>query len=939
MLNYTQGPTTRERIDATELQSLLATGTLLLDDRRRRPLYFDGRFLTARDLTRDQNYVLTRQADLSRTGSTGIVQGLMVTRAVDQGATVVRLSPGHGITPGGELVLVPEATSVDLADVAQIQRLNTRFGLSQIPQAPPRSRTGLFVLALRLVEFTANAIAAYPTRIDGDRSLNDGDIIEATAITLIPFPDSGTEAELDRRRSQIARQIFVEAAAPGMPSNVLPLAMVALERGSIVRWVDPFLVRREVGTETDTVLTLGMAPAVLREAHLMQYEQQLQDVLEQRGNQTFAATDYFDALPPAGPLPVGAINSADFTQTYFPPEMDVELSVIPVDELPLLLEESLLLPPIDLTVEAEALESTAVVVLIPAVRSQIAQLRNQLTSIARPLLASTIGLLARRKPLEVLQGLARDRANRLDRFTGSPIVLPTPTPESIEDAAWRNQLAQVANAGGLLWYVRRRNLTALASESGFSFAVGGGSEDDVADEAVTQLIAENPEAFEIVSNNLDLFNQLRLNPDVLGMLRDNADSIRPLIEDPEQLERLLANPEVLAMVQANPAAFNQVTQNPAVFEEIQGNLPIFREIANNPEVFQLIQARPDLFQSIAENPEVFEQILENPRVFERITEDPDIFERIRDNPNSFDQIRTNPQIFERIRANPDTFERIRVNPVVFDSIRDNPTVFDQIRTNPGAFDRVRTNPTVFDSIRDNPTLVDSLRENPDVFEQIQRDPTIFELVGSNRTPFNQVRENPEIFTAIATSPDTFNQIRDNAEVFTLIRNAPETFNTVRANTDTFTAVAASPDAFDAVRSNSEAFNLVSANADTFNLVQSNRDLFLRIGNNPDSFNRITEAPETFELIRRNEDTFNRVIENPNTFNRITEAPETFELIRRNEDTFNRIIENPNTFNRVIAAPGTFEVIRRNEDTFNRVIENPDTFNRVIENPNIFRDRP
>jgi hypothetical protein len=42
------------------------------------------------------------------------------------------------------------------------------------------------------------------------------------------------------------------------------------------------------------------------------------------------------------------IDSRDFTQRYFPPEMAVDFSIIPEDELPALVEESLSLPPIDL---------------------------------------------------------------------------------------------------------------------------------------------------------------------------------------------------------------------------------------------------------------------------------------------------------------------------------------------------------------------------------------------------------------------------------------------------------------------------------------------------------------------------------------------------------------------------------------------------------------
>src|SRR5947207_14844555 len=68
-------------LDLLELERLLdqpQSSTVVIDSRRRRPLYFDGRFLAARDLTRDQEYFVTLQADLSRVGGWGVVDGLVV---------------------------------------------------------------------------------------------------------------------------------------------------------------------------------------------------------------------------------------------------------------------------------------------------------------------------------------------------------------------------------------------------------------------------------------------------------------------------------------------------------------------------------------------------------------------------------------------------------------------------------------------------------------------------------------------------------------------------------------------------------------------------------------------------------------------------------------------------------------------------------------------
>jgi hypothetical protein len=471
MLDRADGPA-RERLTArieanrVELRRQRESGVVVVDDRRRRPLYFDGRFLAARDLTREQQYFLAREADLARAAGAGVVRGLLASAGA--GASTIVIQPGHGLTPAGELVVLSEVLTIELSDVPEIQRLDAAFGLAPIPRPPARGLSGLFVVALRPVEFTANPIAAYPTSVDGERGLRDGDIVEAVAVTLIPFPDRG-EAESDLQRARIARETFVERGRRGLPAEALPVAMVALERG-VIRWLDPYLVRREVGAERDQVLSLGLAPRALREAHLLQYDRHLADVLRERqaGNrgQRFAAADHFLALPPAGRLPAAAIDPSNFSQSYFPPEIEVDLSVVPSDELPALLEESLLYPPIDLTAEGETFESTSVLVLAPVARARLPVLRVQLTSLRRQLLPAAPGLLARRSPLEKLAGL---------RLPGRP--LPPVVGGTMADAAWRELLASAP----LLWYVRRHHLAGPVDPPSSAVLVTG---DEVRTEAV-----------------------------------------------------------------------------------------------------------------------------------------------------------------------------------------------------------------------------------------------------------------------------------------------------------------------------------------------------------------------------------------------------------------------------------------------------------------------
>lgn len=444
----------RERVDAAEVVGLRRAGVLVEDGRRERPRWFDGRFLAARDLIREQQYFLAREADLGRAAGSGVAAGLEV--RAGRGPRSLDIGAGHGITPSGELVLLEHGLSIDLADIPRAERLSAKFGLGPIPSAPLRSRTGLFVLGLRPVEFTANPIGAYPTSITGQRTVEDGDIIEATAVVLVPWPDEGPADALDARRARAARAIFVDGADTRMPANVLPLAMLGLDGNTLV-WVDAPMVRRELGADRSDLPGLGLAPRALRLAHLQQYQGHLADVVEATGGRGFPAAAVFPALPPAGPMPPGTIDPSDFSQRWLPPDVDVQFSIVPEDELAALVEEALALPPLDFAGAEPDLATSAVLVLAPVPRHQWNRVLVTLENTTRPLRPAAPNLIATRKPLEVLQRL------RLPLPTVRPV-----DPVSPSDAEWQ-RLARMPT----LWYVRRRNLAHREDLAGAAVRMAG----------------------------------------------------------------------------------------------------------------------------------------------------------------------------------------------------------------------------------------------------------------------------------------------------------------------------------------------------------------------------------------------------------------------------------------------------------------------------------
>jgi hypothetical protein len=102
----------------------------------------------------------------------------------------------------------------------------------------------------------------------------------------------------------------------------------------------------------------------------MQYDAQLQALAASLSPAAlnFAASDYFQALPQAARFPLASIDAVRLLQLFFPQQLPVQLSLIPTDELPAVIEDSMSLPPLDLTMPAASFANLSVYALIPVDR-------------------------------------------------------------------------------------------------------------------------------------------------------------------------------------------------------------------------------------------------------------------------------------------------------------------------------------------------------------------------------------------------------------------------------------------------------------------------------------------------------------------------------------------------------------------------------------------
>jgi ribosomal protein L7/L12 len=427
-----------------------APKALLVDERRARPLWFDGQFLTASTFNREQTYVLTRQSDLALATGAGVIEGLQVERVGDS-QTALLVRHGQGLAGNGEPLVVHEDLRIDLADIPLQRLLDQAVGLAAEPGPPPQSRSGLFILALAALEFTSNPIGSYPTRLDGERSLEDSVINEAVLIALIPFALRGTLMTPGMRRAQAAESIFVGGGEPELPAGVLPLAALELASNTIT-WLDQELVRREAAVGHSDVLGLGIAPEPRRAAHVRQYHAMLDQIVEASPDTAgFAASEHFLALPPVGRLPAASVGftaqpgsaTPVLTQGFLPSAMPAVLSLIPEDELPALVEEALLLPPIALGADEAVLAAIPITLFVPVARPAFEETLRKLQGGERALPPRVTLGLAPLKPMDLLEALVTSAGRQ-----------PEPALSLLTDEGWRALL----EGRRWLWYARGRQI-------------------------------------------------------------------------------------------------------------------------------------------------------------------------------------------------------------------------------------------------------------------------------------------------------------------------------------------------------------------------------------------------------------------------------------------------------------------------------------------------
>lgn len=310
-------------------------GTPFTDDAVRAVNFFNGRLLTAGDLSREQEARRLADARLGGGLGPGIAWGLEVERVDGTPIGRVRLRPGLAVAASGQVLHVGSEVTVQLIPppvAADGSSGGGAFGpCGPLPGAPYVAGDALYLLTLApttQAEGKAPVLALDPVNA---RCSVDA-YVEAAQLRMLPIPDPdgrlNVAAAAGRLRNVLAYAFLAPAgqatahAQPGWPaaesllSQVagltecdVPLAVLQMV-GSGVAFVDRWAVRRRLGaaaaatrTGADYAAWLGERVLAQREACFLQFQEQLGDDPDLARQ---PAAQKLEWLPPAGVLPPGA---------------------------------------------------------------------------------------------------------------------------------------------------------------------------------------------------------------------------------------------------------------------------------------------------------------------------------------------------------------------------------------------------------------------------------------------------------------------------------------------------------------------------------------------------------------------------------------------------------------------------------------------------------
>ncbi|TQV71507.1 hypothetical protein FLL45_20360 [Aliikangiella marina] len=318
-----------------------------VDPRLTRSHYFDNRLLTEKDLNRDQLYLDNRLREVGKALGYGVLNGLET--AFDSLDGTIQVSPGVAISEAGRVLELTKSLSLDLGDRASLTGLN--HGGAR------RLKRGLYAIVVEYSEQATDIAEVFPTDLGETRGFNYDLVTEGVQLSISRLPIPFARQNSLQIRANLAARFFGDSGLTGIiPDDSVALGVIAIANDRI-QWLDSTLLRQPLRASAQP----GDAQMDLYE----QYQNLFDDVIAYRQSGSlstdFPASEYFRLLPPVGSLPKSALDPVTGRQSYFPENYTVSISPVRKSELNLILQESMVLPPLDLALD----EPQDIVVLAP----------------------------------------------------------------------------------------------------------------------------------------------------------------------------------------------------------------------------------------------------------------------------------------------------------------------------------------------------------------------------------------------------------------------------------------------------------------------------------------------------------------------------------------------------------------------------------------------
>jgi hypothetical protein len=308
----------------------------ILDGGIRSINFFNGRLLTARDLTREQTATREAERRLGQAIGEGIAYGLEVAKssASTQESPVVTVEPGLAINRNGQTLMLSAKTDISLVRKATPGSSNVLFGeCAPLQTGTYIAGAGVYLLTLASAQGTEGRAVTHSLE-NTTAACNTDTTVTAVQFRLIQLDQQLSAAEMqaqnklrnliaykcfgvDANRSFVTDPFGTSSERYGLLDSLrptwlteceVPLAILYWTLVDGIKFIDMWSVRRSLyHRSADSTWPMLTAPRRRSEGEAMflEFAEQLDAMRETLPNPSqVRAADHFRYLPPVGIVPV-----------------------------------------------------------------------------------------------------------------------------------------------------------------------------------------------------------------------------------------------------------------------------------------------------------------------------------------------------------------------------------------------------------------------------------------------------------------------------------------------------------------------------------------------------------------------------------------------------------------------------------------------------------